>query len=123
MAELWQKALKIVLLLACLSYLDFVVLSSSWALGSPKYSKTGNSVRKTLSNMKAVAVLERDSSIGAGGIIYTELARSLFGNNGVPHLINYILGLGGRDVTFGDIKNIGLALFQERQFFMGSIVT
>jgi pyruvate ferredoxin oxidoreductase alpha subunit len=71
-------------------------------------------LRKTLSNIKAVAVLERDSSIGAGGIIYTELARSLFENNGVPHLINYILGLGGRDVTFGDIKNIGLALFDER---------
>ena len=71
--------------------------------------------REILSNVKAVAVLERDSSVGAGGIIYTELARSLIGNDGAPHLINYILGIGGRDVTFEDVENIGLSLFEERQ--------
>jgi len=71
-------------------------------------------LRDCLSNLKAVAVLERDSSIGAGGIVHTELSRSLIGTDRAPHLINYILGIGGRDVTFEDIKTIGLNLFEER---------
>ncbi|OEU45174.1 MAG: hypothetical protein BBJ60_03155 [Desulfobacterales bacterium S7086C20] len=66
-----------------------------------------------LSDTKVVVVLERDVSIGAGGIVYTELCRSLNGRNG-PHLINYILGLGGRDVTFEDIKDIALLSCSER---------
>lgn len=72
-------------------------------------------LKKYLSHMKAVAVIERAVSIGAGGIIYTELTRIL---NGVrsprPLLINYILGLGGRDVTIEDIKEIGLNLYENR---------
>ena len=66
-----------------------------------------------LSDIKVVVVLERDVSIGAGGIVYTELSRSLNDGSG-PHIINYILGLGGRDVTFQDIKDIALLSFSER---------
>jgi pyruvate ferredoxin oxidoreductase alpha subunit len=66
-----------------------------------------------LSDIKIVVVLERDVSIGAGGIVYTELSRSLNDGSG-PHIINYILGLGGRDVTFQDIKDIALLSFSER---------
>jgi pyruvate ferredoxin oxidoreductase alpha subunit len=72
-------------------------------------------LKKYLSGMKAVAVLERDVSIGAGGIIYTELARILNGDKDPkPLLIDYILGLGGRDVTIEDIKEIGLNLYENR---------
>ncbi len=72
-------------------------------------------LKKYLSDIKAVAVLERDVSIGAGGIIYTELARILNGDRGPrPLLTNYILGLGGRDVTIEDIRKIGLNLYENR---------
>jgi len=72
-------------------------------------------LKKYLSGIKAVAVLERDVSIGAGGIIYTELARLLNGDkNPKPLLIDYILGLGGRDVTIEDIKKIGVDLYENR---------
>jgi len=72
-------------------------------------------LRECLSNVKALAVLERDVSVGAGGIIYTELSRSMNGEKGAaPLLINYILGLGGRDVTLEDIREIGLRVFEER---------
>jgi pyruvate ferredoxin oxidoreductase alpha subunit len=72
-------------------------------------------LKKYLGGMKAVAVLERDVSIGAGGIIYTELARMLNGDKDPkPLLIDYILGLGGRDVTIEDIKEIGLNLYENR---------
>jgi pyruvate ferredoxin oxidoreductase alpha subunit len=70
-------------------------------------------LNQLLSDIKIVVVLERDISIGAGGIVYTELSRSLNDGSG-PHIINYILGLGGRDVTFQDIKDIALLAFTER---------
>jgi pyruvate ferredoxin oxidoreductase alpha subunit len=72
-------------------------------------------LKKYLCGMKAVAVLERDVSIGAAGIIYTELTRILNGDKDPrPLLINYILGLGGRDVTSEDIQEIGLDLYENR---------
>jgi pyruvate/2-oxoacid:ferredoxin oxidoreductase alpha subunit len=70
-------------------------------------------LNQLLSDVKIVVVLERDISIGAGGIVYTELSRSLNDGSG-PHIINYILGLGGRDVTFQDIKDIALLAVNER---------
>ncbi len=71
-------------------------------------------LNECLSGMKAVAVLERDVSIGSGGIIYLELSHSFNNRHAKPLLIDYILGLGGRDVTFNDIKNIATAVFEER---------
>jgi len=72
-------------------------------------------LRECLAGLKAVAVLERDASVGGGGIVYTELARSLFaGRRGGPLLVDYVLGLGGRDVTREDVEAIALAVFQER---------
>ena len=72
-------------------------------------------LKKYLSGIKAVAVMERDVSVGAGGIIYTELSRTLNGDRRTkPLLVNYILGLGGRDVTIEDIREIGLNLYENR---------
>jgi pyruvate ferredoxin oxidoreductase alpha subunit len=71
-------------------------------------------LRESLSNLKAVAVLERDVSIGAGGTVYLELAHCLSKRHDSPLLTNYIMGLGGRDVTFEEIKDIALSLFEER---------
>jgi len=71
-------------------------------------------LRECLGSMKAVAILERDISLGAGGIVYTELVRSLCPLNGSPHLIDYIIGLGGRDVTFDDVKDIALRTYEEQ---------
>lgn len=69
-------------------------------------------LRECLAGLKIVAVLEKAVSVGAGGIIYTELTRSLSGlQEQQPLLINYILGLGGRDITFEDLNDIGLDLF------------
>jgi len=71
-------------------------------------------LREILNNIKCVAVLERDVSIGAGGIIHIELCHSLYGSENPPLLINYILGLGGRDITFDDISGIAQEVYQER---------
>lgn len=71
-------------------------------------------LKECLSDLKAVAVLERDVSIGAGGIVYLDLSHCFDKREGNPLLIDYILGLGGRDVTFDDIKTIATAVFEER---------
>ncbi len=69
-------------------------------------------LRECFAGLKIVAVLEKAVSVGAGGIIYTELTRSLSGlQDQQPRLINYILGLGGRDITFEDLNDIGLDLY------------
>lgn len=62
-------------------------------------------VRK-LSKAKAVAVLDRaDSYDGRGGPLYNDLKASLYAKLKVP-LINYIYGLGGRDIGFLEIEEI-----------------
>jgi pyruvate ferredoxin oxidoreductase alpha subunit len=71
-------------------------------------------LRDLLGGMKAIAVLERDVSVGAAGIVYTEMSRSLWNNDGGPRLINYIIGLGGRDVTSDDIETIIKKVYEER---------
>ncbi|MBW2370081.1 MAG: pyruvate ferredoxin oxidoreductase [Deltaproteobacteria bacterium] len=73
-------------------------------------------LRQYLSGMKAVAVLERDVSIGNGGIIYAELAQCLYNAHyPSPLLTNYIMGLGGRDLTFDDVLSIAMTVYEERE--------
>lgn len=71
-------------------------------------------LRDCLSGMKAVAVLEKGMSIGAGGPIFLELCHCFNRRDGNPLLVDYVLGLGGRDVTFEEVRNIALSLFEER---------
>ncbi|HZK41730.1 MAG TPA: pyruvate ferredoxin oxidoreductase [Clostridia bacterium] len=54
-------------------------------------------VRQALSGCKAVGVLDRDVGYGSGGILYLDVCRALF--NESLSIRNFILGLGGRDVT------------------------
>jgi len=72
-------------------------------------------LKECLSGLKAVTVLERDVSIGAGGIIFTELTRCLYNaRQPGPLLTNYIMGLGGRDLTFDEVLSIAKDIYEER---------
>jgi len=54
-----------------------------------------------LKDVKAVAVLDRSISFGAiegAGPIFLELCAALFAAGAAPKVVNYIYGLGGRDV-------------------------
>ena len=62
---------------------------------------------KALANVAAVAVLDRADSYSAqGGPVYTEISSALYGKTKAPKLINYVYGLGGRDVTIDDIRGV-----------------
>jgi pyruvate/2-oxoacid:ferredoxin oxidoreductase alpha subunit len=58
---------------------------------------------KILSGAKKIAVLDRDNSLGAGGIVAQELKAALFGLARKPKVFEFIAGLGGRDITPEDI--------------------
>ncbi len=58
---------------------------------------------KILAGAKKIAVLDRDNSLGAGGIVAQELKAALFGLPRKPRVFEFIAGLGGRDITPEDI--------------------
>jgi pyruvate ferredoxin oxidoreductase alpha subunit len=71
-------------------------------------------LRTTLRNVKVVAVLDRSGGYGAiGGPVFNELRSILYDCKERPFIVNYIYGLGGRDVTpnlikkvYGDLEDI-----------------
>lgn len=61
-------------------------------------------VRKALSAVNRVAVLDKNISIGAKGAVALEVKDALYGSQ-IP-VLDYIIGLGGRDVRKKDIAAI-----------------
>jgi len=69
-------------------------------------------VAKALLQVKRVAVLDKNISLGAKGAVTLEVKDALY-NSGIP-VKGYIIGLGGRDVRKKDIKEI-VALVKKGQ--------
>jgi len=61
-------------------------------------------IAQALSNVKRVAVLDKNISLGAKGAVAIEVRDALYGS-AIP-VKGYVLGLGGRDVRKKDIKEI-----------------
>ena len=65
---------------------------------------------EALRNVKAVAVLEKDISFGAEGTVFTNVNSVLKKSGlGLP-CVNYIGGLGGKDISADEIREIFSAL-------------
>jgi pyruvate ferredoxin oxidoreductase alpha subunit len=55
---------------------------------------------KSLENAKVVAVMDRSCSFGGyGGPVFHEVRHVLYDSGLHPHVVNYIYGLGGRDMS------------------------
>jgi len=64
-------------------------------------------IANSLKNLKALAVLDKaDSLNAAGGPLFTDVTSAMFVNNVNVPTINYIYGLGGRDVKSNDIEEV-----------------
>lgn len=63
-------------------------------------------VKEYLSGRKKVAVLDRNISFGHHGIFYQEIKSAMYAVEPKVPIFGYILGLGGRDITKQDIKEI-----------------
>lgn len=62
---------------------------------------------EALKKVKVLAVLDKcDSFNAAGGPLYTEITSTLYGRADGIKTINYIYGLGGRDVRIEDITKV-----------------
>lgn len=64
-------------------------------------------ISEALSNVKALAVLDRADSLNAcGGALFTDVTSGMFVNNIHLPTVNYIYGIGGRDTTAKDIEGV-----------------
>ena len=66
-------------------------------------------IQEALSKCKAVAVIDRDYSYGSpanGGVLFNEVRSAMYPATNHPHILNFIAGLGGREVLVRDINEI-----------------
>lgn len=62
---------------------------------------------QALVRCKAAAVLDRSVSFGAqGGPVFLEVRSALFEEKKKPPIVNYIYGLGGRDIKVEELKGV-----------------
>ena len=60
-----------------------------------------------LEDLKAVAVLDRADGMGAyGAPVFNEIRNALYDADGHPEVVNYVYGLGGRDIGLKEIKKV-----------------
>ncbi len=63
-------------------------------------------LRALLKDVPVVAVVERNISFGFGGAVYAELAATFANESKKPKIIDFIVGLGGRDITFKTLNEV-----------------
>jgi pyruvate ferredoxin oxidoreductase alpha subunit len=62
---------------------------------------------KALARVKAVAVMDKSMSFGGnGGPVFHEVRHVLYDPPAHPYVVNYIYGLGGRDISPSQIRGI-----------------
>jgi len=60
-------------------------------------------VRELAKKAKVLALLEKNVTFSVGGALFQDFSRALVNQKDKPILVDFILGLGGRDVTFRDL--------------------
>jgi len=62
-------------------------------------------IKSSLKNAKVVGVIDKNISFGYEGTIFTNMNSTLITMANPPQSINFIGGLGGRDITKGNIRD------------------
>ncbi|MBP1911406.1 pyruvate synthase subunit PorA [Thermococcus stetteri] len=60
-------------------------------------------VRELAKKAKVIALLEKNVTFSVGGALFQDFSRALVNLDERPKVVDFILGLGGRDVTFKDL--------------------
>jgi pyruvate ferredoxin oxidoreductase alpha subunit len=64
-------------------------------------------IARALQGKKAVAVMDRSDSFNAvSGPVFAEARSAMYGMDNAPAVVDYIYGIGGRDVTMDHIKSV-----------------
>ncbi len=66
-------------------------------------------IKEALSGVKVIGTLDRSAPGGTFGMLYNEISGALYNAKNRPMILNYIYGLGGRDMKIEDLN----ALFKE----------
>lgn len=66
-------------------------------------------IRELGAKVKGIAAFDRGVSYGFGGHVANDIRASLYGTKHRPLVIDYIGGLGGRDITVSDVKEMLIA--------------
>ena len=70
-------------------------------------------IADALKHVKVVAVMDKSEGFSAtGGPVFHEVSSALYPTSNKPKIINYIYGLGGRDVRINDIEHVFHQLFE-----------
>ncbi|RLD63919.1 MAG: pyruvate ferredoxin oxidoreductase [Bacteroidetes bacterium] len=67
---------------------------------------------KLAEKVKAVGVVEKDISFGYEGTVFTNVNSALSKIDNAPLSLNFLCGMGGRDVSKSDIYNMFISLFK-----------
>lgn len=71
---------------------------------------------QTLGHLKALAIMDRSDSFGAaGGPVFAETRSALYDHPNRPQIINYIYGLGGRDLGIASVEKVVDDLMEIKQ--------
>ena len=63
-------------------------------------------IQTALAGVRAVGVLEKDISFGYEGTVFTNVNSALAKTGRLPHLQNFVGGLGGRELSKADIEDM-----------------
>jgi len=63
-------------------------------------------VRELAKKAKVIALLEKNVTFSVGGALFQDFSRALVNLEDRPKLVDFILGLGGRDVTFKNLDEV-----------------
>ncbi len=70
-------------------------------------------IAKALKDIKAVAVMDKSEGFSAaGGPVFAEIRSALYDNKNNTKVVNYLYGLGGRDVKVEHIQKVYNDLFE-----------
>lgn len=61
-------------------------------------------IKEALSSVKAIGCLDRSSPNGAFGMLFNEISATMYSSANKPMMLNYIYGLGGRDMKVEDLN-------------------
>lgn len=83
-----------------------------------------DALKSALSHIKVLGVVERSDGLNASfGPLYPEICATLYGASSQPKILNYIYGLGGREVKEQDIEDIFVNLISARDTEVKSLLT
>ncbi|MFQ5752232.1 MAG: pyruvate ferredoxin oxidoreductase [bacterium] len=61
-------------------------------------------IAEAVENAKTVAVLDRDIGYGTSGMVFSDITRALHNRDKKPKALNFIIGLGGKDIIPATIE-------------------